>query len=727
MLRAECLIASRQFPALFEMLTRMQDLSASEHDRSLVDLLRSHGDVLAGRVRESVRTAVFCARDKDLGQDERARALRILGLACYRTGHYRWAKTFLRYSASVYRIGGSVPELIQSLNSLSLVCRSQGRMRASLDYLDEAASLLPKKGFAKTRLRLTVNRGICLLKLGRLSEARSLFSIVQSSASEQAEPSYAVMAQNNLGHVYRLLGNHAVAAEFHERALALAKQAQSDRQVCLSLEFLGETRAEEGKLQEALGFLNQAHDLAKRLAAHGDLMMEVLRRRGEVYASLGDEESARQDLEKALSLCKSRGEKREAVLARRALALLRMQSHADSAETLRETLAELDRLSDRFEYARTVYLILKDGRLNANPPAWLEDAVVAAKHYVNAFGSIVWRQRLEEIAGHQRRLHRERGTRTDFVASQSRAYQMVLDSVRVAARSPMPALIVGETGAGKEVVARLVHEWSDRAKGPLVAINCGALPESLVESELFGYVQGAFTGAGKEKPGLFEAANGGTVLLDEIGDLPLVSQVKLLRFLDTGELRRVGEVKTRKSDVRVLASTNSDLGTLVREKRFRDDLLFRLKAFRIAVPPLRERTEDILDLARSFLREGSATGPALALSSEVEKWLLAYQWPGNIRELRSLCGYLSAKAWGRPEVTMEDIPDEMRSTVVMEGTICSSPFEREKWGFERNRILKALRESKGSISGAARLLGMSRNTVSLRMRRYGLKREPFLQ
>ena len=302
---------------------------------------------------------------------------------------------------------------------------------------------------------------------------------------------------------------------------------------------------------------------------------------------------------------------------------------------------------------------------------------------------------------------------------------MVLDSIRVAARSHMPALIVGETGAGKEVVARLVHEWSDRAKGPLVAINCGALPESLVESELFGYVQGAFTGAGKEKPGLFEVANGGTVLLDEIGDLPLVSQVKLLRFLDTGELRRVGEVKTRKSDVRVLASTNSDLGALVREKRFRADLLFRLKAFRIAVPPLRERNEDILDLARSFLRDGSPTGPALALSSEVEKWMLAYQWPGNIRELRSLCGYLSAKAWGRPEVTMEDIPDEMRSAVVMDGTVYSSPFEREKWGFERNRILKALRESKGSISGAARLLGMSRNTVSLRMRRYGLKREPF--
>ncbi len=723
-LRADCLIVSRQFSSLGETLNEMQALAGSTRDRALVSLVRAHGDVLAGRAREAVRAVADFVRGAHSDQEHRARATRIVGLACYRTGHYHWAKMFLCHAAFYYRLHGRMPELIQALNSLSLVYRSQGRMRSSLDYLDEAMHLLPRKGFPKTRLRLMVNRGVCLLKLGRLSEARALFLMVQSAASEQVEPAYAVMAQNNLGHVYRLLGNYPLAAEFHERALSLSKVADSDRQVCLSLEFLGETRAEEGKAQEALAYLDQAHEHARRLAGHGDLMMEVLRRRGEVYASLGEEESAKGDLLKAIQLCKSRGEKREAVLARRAYAFLAKRGEEDLAVSLKDALEVLERLSDRFEYARTVFLFVKYGRLDPRRFTWLEDAVVAASHYFTVFGCAAWRQRLDQVLGHRRRLSQSQVPSREFVRSHSPAYGETLDSTRVAARSSMPALIVGETGSGKEVVARLLHQWSARAKAPLIAITCGALPESLVVSELFGYAQGAYTGAGKEKPGLFEAANEGTVLLDEIGDLPLLSQVKLLRFLDTGELRRVGEVRARRCDVRVLASTNRDLAVLVHEKRFRADLLFRLKGFRILVPPLRERSEDILDLARLFLGEASQGGPELVLSADVERWMLEYQWPGNIRELRNLCGYLSAKAWGRSEVALNDLPDDMRRAVVMDGWTASSPFESESSRFERNRILRALRESKGSISGAAKLLRMSRNTVSLRMRKYGLKREP---
>jgi len=455
-------------------------------------------------------------------------------------------------------------------------------------------------------------------------------------------------------------------------------------------------------------------------------MMEILRRRGEVHAMRNDMGAAVLDLQRAIELCGSRGEKREAVLARRAYWLVASLDVEGLATRMREILRDLDQLADRFEYARTVYLILKDARLDAEKLPWLVDAVVAATHYFTVLGSKVWKVRLQDVSGHQRRINRIRAEQDPvqgyYVASRSPAFGATLEAVRVAARSRFPALIVGETGAGKEIVAQLLHQTSERAGFPLIAINCGALPEALVESELFGYVAGAFTGATREKPGLFEAAHKGTVLLDEIGDLPLMAQVKVLRFLDTGEVRRVGEVRSRRCDVRVVASTNRSLDTLVQEGRFRSDLLFRLQAFRIQMPSLRERPEDVLDLARVFLREAAQGGDVPSLSPDLEGWMLGYAWPGNVRELRNLCGYMHAQAWGRAEILVTDLPPEYRSR--SSGSPVS-PFERDLVEFERTRIAKALKESRGSISGAARLLGMSRNTVSQRMRKFGLAKDTF--
>ncbi len=441
---------------------------------------------------------------------------------------------------------------------------------------------------------------------------------------------------------------------------------------------------------------------------------------------LNDMGAAVRDLQRAIELCGSRGEKREAVLARRAYGLVASSDIEDLTTRMREVLRDLDQLADRFEYARTVYLILKDKRLEAEKLPWLADAVVAATHYFTALGSKVWKIRLHEVSGHQRRITRIRPDHDPLqgysIASRSPAFGATLDAMRVAARSRFPALIVGETGAGKEIVAQLLHQTSERAGSPLIAINCGALPEALVESELFGYVAGAFTGATREKPGLFEAAHKGTVLMDEIGDLPLMAQVKVLRFLDTGEVRRVGEVRSRRCDVRVVASTNRDLDSLVQEGRFRPDLLFRLNAFRIHVPALRERPEDVLDLARVFLQDAAQGGDVPLLTADLEGWMLGYAWPGNVRELRNLCGYMHAKAWGRSEILLSDLPPEYRGRT-SGGDV--SPFERDLVEFERTRIAKALKESRGSISGAARLLGMSRNTVSNRMRKFGLARGTF--
>jgi transcriptional regulator with GAF, ATPase, and Fis domain len=204
------------------------------------------------------------------------------------------------------------------------------------------------------------------------------------------------------------------------------------------------------------------------------------------------------------------------------------------------------------------------------------------------------------------------------------------------APTDVPVLIVGESGVGKEVFAHVTHYYSPRREGPLLAINCGAIPEGTIDSELFGHEKGAFTSAVETRKGLFEVANGGTLFLDEIGEMPLGTQARLLRVLETGEYYRVGSSQVRKTDVRVVAATHRDLLELSRENRFREDLYYRLNTITISIPPLRERGEDILLLLDFFLDETSKKYrlPSVELTMDAERYLLDYYWPGNVRELK---------------------------------------------------------------------------------------------
>jgi sigma-54 dependent transcriptional regulator len=219
--------------------------------------------------------------------------------------------------------------------------------------------------------------------------------------------------------------------------------------------------------------------------------------------------------------------------------------------------------------------------------------------------------------------------------------RLVLDRVRLVAPSDATALVIGESGTGKELIARLLHTLSDRAERPFVAVNCGALSESLIESELFGHEKGAFTGAAATKAGWFEAADGGTLFLDEVGDLPLSIQVKLLRVLQEREVVRVGSRHPRKVDLRLVAATNVNLEAAVQAGRFREDLYYRLNVARLTLPPLRERTGDILPLARHFLEQYARrlriAPPRLTANAEAR--MLAHAWPGNIRELENVMHY----------------------------------------------------------------------------------------
>lgn len=308
------------------------------------------------------------------------------------------------------------------------------------------------------------------------------------------------------------------------------------------------------------------------------------------------------------------------------------------------------------------------------------------------------------------------------IIGQSPALDSLIRSAKMVAATDVTVLIKGETGTGKEVLATAIQKSSPRANKAFITLNCAALPESLIESELFGHKKGSFTGATANKQGLFQAADGGTLFLDEINSLPVAIQAKLLRFLESGECLAVGDVKPYKVDVRVIAATNADLSKQIEAGDFRQDLYFRLNVVPLELPPLSQRTEDVEHLIKHFLTlfadMHSITAPKF--SKQALKILKGYQWPGNIRELRNLCERLSILLAGKT-IEPENLPHEFSAYS------CDSkatPFTLPEIGLqldalEADLILQALSRTQGNRSKSAKLLGISRDTLLYRMQKHG--------
>jgi transcriptional regulator with GAF, ATPase, and Fis domain len=301
----------------------------------------------------------------------------------------------------------------------------------------------------------------------------------------------------------------------------------------------------------------------------------------------------------------------------------------------------------------------------------------------------------------------------DLLGDRAPAVAMREQVVR-AARAPFPVLVEGESGSGKELVARALHRLSPRRERRFCALNCAALTDDLVESELFGHARGAFTGAAAERPGLFEEADGGTLFLDEIGELSARAQAKLLRVLQEGEVRRVGENFSRHVDVRVVAATNRRLQDEVAAGRFRADLRFRLDVVRICVPPLRERTSDIPLLALHFWQDASTrVGSRATLSPDALAALARYDWPGNVRELQNVIAWIAVHAPRRGRIGASALPGHVAHARVM--APCS--FEAAREEFERRFVRAALAGANGQRARAAAALGMTRQGLSKMMKR----------
>ncbi len=300
-------------------------------------------------------------------------------------------------------------------------------------------------------------------------------------------------------------------------------------------------------------------------------------------------------------------------------------------------------------------------------------------------------------------------------AGKKSAMRRLSDVAERVARSEISVLLTGETGVGKEVFARKIHDLSPRS-GPLVALNCGALSQQLLDSELFGHEAGAFTGAKQTKPGLLETGEGGTVFLDEVGEMPLDAQVRLLRVLEERRVLRVGGLQPRPIDVRFVSATNRDLQHEVAAGRFREDLYYRLNGITLAIPPLRERLAEVPRLASTFIEEAAARSgmPAPSLSAAALSRLEAHPWPGNIRELRNVVERAVVLCSDGPIEAEHLFPEDLVGG--LSGDRGGGPTD------ERGRIVAALQECAGNQTRAAKLLGISRKTLGVKMDTYGIAR-----
>ena len=321
---------------------------------------------------------------------------------------------------------------------------------------------------------------------------------------------------------------------------------------------------------------------------------------------------------------------------------------------------------------------------------------------------------LESTSGHRR------------VVGRSRQWKDVLAQAARVSRTETTVLLTGESGTGKEVVARFIHHASRRSNGPFIAINCAALPDQLLESELFGHERGAFTGAVSAKPGRIEQANGGVLFLDEVGEMIPTVQAKLLRVLEEREFMRLGSTRVLRADIRVIAATNRDLHAAMQRGEFREDLYYRLGVFEISLPPLRERLEDVLELADTFLEQiGETVGkPAAGIARDARDQLLGYSWPGNVRELRNAIERAVILADGG-YIRSEHLPvtaPRQSSTTAAEpaGAAALPPGGVNLEAIERSFVIKALRQARHNKTRAAKLLGLTRAQLYSRIEKYGL-------
>lgn len=687
-------VANSTLEPLVRILDSWRAIHEARYDASLVGVRNVQSEILEGT---STRLL--------------SQALKVEGVALFRMGRYEDAESMTRRALVLFRMAGDPLNVAHCATNLGLILNARGEIHAARDSLQNAVEALKEAGAAEERLALAYeNLAVAEVHLGAIDSARAHYESALGTFRRLGLRSEEVAARNGLGQCERVMGRFDAARRHFERALERANP-DLPRKICLSHEFLGQIEADVGAVDAAEQHYLKALDIAASIAPDGDLMVETCWRYAELLAREGRTDECREHVLRAERLCERSADRRELGCVQRAHArLLAAEGAFDEAEVrFEQAIATLESSGRSFEAALTRLIRLETFTESSD----LGAVDTAVKQVREAFAACapdtLWLRRVDALALDS--VATPVQERCGFVTGDPELLTL-LEDLPMLADSAHPVLIEGESGTGKELVARGLHSLS-RRQGGFVAVNCAAIPHDLFESELFGYTRGAFSGSIREKPGLLEQAHNGTLLLDEIGEMPAALQAKLLRVLDDGVVRRLGDVRERSVSVKVVAATNRPLRESIESNRFRRDLFHRLAVHHLMLKPLRDRAGDIELLTNHFV--GALELEArLPVTPELLAELEAQEWHGNVRELRN---ELIRRATQR---SARHSGAEARPSGAP--SVRKRSLRESRSQHERRLIEVTLQSTGGNVTHAARNLGMHVTTLRRKIRTLGVRR-----
>jgi len=665
-------------------------------------------------------------------------------------GDFRTARHFaLDGLVSARRSGNKAIEGI-ALENYAFVERSFCRWAEAAEATEASLRIHEASGNRKQLNHTCHGLAILHWRRGRLESALELSDTCIARGGASVDPTALSFAKLIKAVILIHQGQWATASELCESIPGWNVPTRESRAALFARQYLGDAKLEQGDAAGALPHYEETYPMALAVSPRSDVVAELRRRLAECHYLLGRHDEACAEAKAAMEHCRAAGDRYEEAACYRILALSAgaIGKPEEAKKWFDQGFAHYDEIETPYEWGK-LWMAYGDWLLGPHAGAYADrkgalEAYYAARNHFEGMGAEAKlaeaRVRIGKLAQPQgdglgervadadlagaRHTPRRPRLSTELERRSARAFETfkivtrnkvmlaLLDDVGKLAVSQTPMLVLGESGTGKELIARGIHALSLR-KGTFMAINAGSLPREIIESELFGHVAGSFTGASRDKPGMFEVCDKGTVFLDEIAEMPIELQSRLLRFLETGESRRVGANANIAVDTRIIAATNRERGALERGEGFRLDLYYRLAHAVIVLPPLRQRGQDIELLVEYFLQEAcTAANRQVRLSPTAIHRLAGYSWPGNIRQLRSVIKRVVLLGAEGHDVTPEKLE--------LENAEIPTTLLQELEQSERRRVGEALSQARGSRTEAAKILGVPRTTLVNRVKRYGL-------
>ncbi len=720
----ENLVANRNFAEAVKYFESLADSVISGNDIESGMILRLAANAYGSshkfpKALQLIRSAIAVISNASGEADQLAECYIILGNLLRDMGNYDEAVRSFRDAESIFRRNGNISGTGRALNRLAGVHFFRGDLNRSLEYLLNAVESAKGAGDKKRLACLFGNIGRVYTLLGKLDQAEDNIRMNIELSHEFDNETDLARAYLSLGYVQIQQLKFDSAAMSLDRGYEYIRSNKMDREEVMYFTYAGELAIKEGRLDEAEKTLIRAFAQGSRIASQSFLSARPLRHLAEVSLTRGNYRKALATANKALVLFRKLNDTIEIGALSRIVAECQLNlGHVDSArESYRRAINILEDCQAAFELAETLANAGVAEIFTSGQKMMYLCRAEDRYHKCGLDAQALGIQRLIgdcEVAVPSAKESQANEKASEFPTKNERM-QQIIRQMNLLRHTDIPILLTGETGTGKDYLARYFHSIT-RPDKPYVAINCAALPETLIESELFGHHRGAFTGADTSQPGLFVEANGGVLLLDEIGELPLILQAKLLNVIESRRLRPLGSTDEIKLDIIIIAATNRNLADMVEAGTFRRDLYYRLAGVTFELPPLRERKEDIPQLLELFMRRRNmlnGSGP----EPELVQRFVEFDWPGNVRQLENRVKQLAALSSMAQDGSYLELARSFFDEKREEET--RSLFERVEQ-FEKRLLTEALVTAGGNKSQAARLLNIHESTFRAKMKRYGL-------